>query len=1319
MIVSSHFGVEQALGLLENLKGTVRDFVAREEKLNQELRAKITVVRHRRDQGTEELATKLSADLDQETSVFQAAKAAAETRFAGRKSWITEAHRTSKKKALETIENKEGSRKHKLQTETLQTKRNREAGLASAETAWEEFKAALAEEDRALMLLETTAQHSFKGYRKFLRLLSRAQAGSANLPPAPSSSAETGRDTRPPDLALDEYQLTAELRDLRNKIGGNLDRFRRFLLPAFFKHRVAWVLLVFCQVPLVPLLQQFGVNSFSYREAAASVIGCLAAGFILHQVGKRQAEPLATTIADALANARRLHDACPEKTDARHTQELERVENDFQNMTQWIDQEWTLAVEQAAASRESRPQEIDEKAARVSSKNGQFHRLRLEQLDRDHDGTVQKLKQETEAQTRELASGCAEKEAKFNADYQALWRPLEAEWNARTQPIYQTIKAANAEAERLFPVWQPQLWQNWIPPQQFGQLAKFARMEVDLEKLAEAMPKDERLALPGPAHFSLPLSLTYPDQGSVLFETTNSGRESMIAALNNIVLRLLSTAPPGRLSFTIIDPVGLGQSFSGIMHLADYAEHLINSRIWTQTSQIDQRLAALNEHMEKVIQMYLRNEYATIAEYNEQAGNIAEKYHFVVVADFPASFSDSGAKRLLSIASSGARCGVFTLIHWDRRQPLPQDFIPEELRKSSVCITGKESEFMLTGKFLPGTKLLLDTPPEPDFATEFIHRVGLRSKDSNRVEVPFSHIVPAESDLWSLETTTELRVPIGRTGATKLQYLAIGKGTRQHALLAGKTGSGKSTLFHVIITNLALWCSPEQVEFYLVDFKKGVEFKCYAAKRLPHARVIAIESDREFGLSVLQRLDDELKRRGDLFRKLGVQDIAGYKRAGGTESIPRSLLIIDEFQEFFVEDDKISQTASLLLDRIVRQGRAFGIHVLLGSQTLGGAYTVARTTLGQMVIRIALQCNEADAYLIMDDNNPAPRLLSRPGEGIYNDTAGTVEGNSPFQAVWLPDDVRDSYLGKVQQRADQASQAYPGPIVFEGNAPADVRENALLRNLLEAESVKPATAPRIWFGAPNSIKGPTEAVFHPQSGNNLLMVGQRDEATLAMLSVALLSLAAQYPLGTARFILCDAAPPDSPPREFLDRIIKAIPHQITMAKQSELPEIMSGLVEEMKRRNDDAHAAEAPPTFLFIHGLQKYNKLRYEEDFGFSSGDTAAAPNPAALLNNLICEGTRLGFHVIAACDSYNNVNRFLSRKAFSEFEMRILFQMSANDSASLIDSPKASTLGLHRALFYNEQEGYLETFRPYALPSHEWVEHAARNLTRLLKPGI
>ncbi|MEW6157900.1 MAG: FtsK/SpoIIIE domain-containing protein, partial [Verrucomicrobiota bacterium] len=802
---------------------------------------------------------------------------------------------------------------------------------------------------------------------------------------------------------------------------------------------------------------------------------------------------------------------------------------------------------------------------------------------------------------------------------------------------------------------------------------------------------------------------------SLLLETHQSGREEAIAALNNVVLRLLTSAPPGRLSFTIVDPVGLGQSFSGVMHLTDYAEHLINHRIWTQTTQIEEQLAELNEHMEKVIQMYLRNEYATIAEYNEQAGNIAEKYHFLVVADFPSSFSDLAARRLLSIAASGAKCGVYTLIHWDRRQPVPQDFVADDLRRSSVCLSAKGNEFHFTGKLLPGTQLRLDEPPAAEAAIALINKVGLASRDSNRVEVPFEHVAPPPDQWWSLETASELRVPIGRTGATKLQYLAIGKGTRQHALLAGKTGSGKSTLFHVIITNLALWYSPDQVEFYLVDFKKGVEFKCYASRRLPHARVVAIESDREFGLSVLQRVDDELKRRGDLFRKLGVQDLAGYKRAGGTEVLPRSLLLIDEFQEFFVEDDKIAQTASLLLDRIVRQGRAFGIHVMLGSQTLGGAYTVARTTLGQMVIRIALQCNEADAYLIMDDSNPAPRLLSRPGEGIYNDSAGSIEGNSPFQTVWLPEEVRDRYLAEIRRRAE-ASGNTATPIVFEGNAPSDVQENLVLQRLLEAQTIVPPVSPRIWLGAPNSIKGPTEAVFHRQSGNHLLLVGHREEAILAILAISLISLSAQYPSGRLRVLVCDASAPGSTGRDFLEQVAGRIPHDVTLGRQNELGDLLKEMVAEMKRRGESPEEAQGPVTFLWIHGLQKFNRLRYEEDFGFSSGETETAPNTGALLNQLIGEGARVGFHVIASCDTYNNATRFLSRKALSEFEMRVLFQMSANDSASLIDNPKASTLGLHRALFYNEQEGYLETFRPYFLPAKEWLESAWRNLERLLR---
>jgi hypothetical protein len=644
-----------------------------------------------------------------------------------------------------------------------------------------------------------------------------------------------------------------------------------------------------------------------------------------------------------------------------------------------------------------------------------------------------------------------------------------------------------------------------------------------------------------------------------------------------------------------------------------------------------------------------------------------------------------------------------------------------------------------------GLKLTLDAPPDAELATLLLHQIGKDSIDSSRVEMPFVEVAPGDNEVWSLDTTNELRVPIGRTGATKLQYLELGKGTRQHALVAGKTGSGKSTLFHVIITNLALWCSPEQVEFYLVDFKKGVEFKCYATNKLPHARVIAIESDREFGLSVLQRLDEELKRRGDLFRKLGVQDIPGYKRAcSGTgvspvssssetgshgqdarataEPMPRVLLLIDEFQELFVEDDRVSQGASLLLDRIVRQGRAFGIHVILGSQTLGGAYTLARATIGQMVVRIALQCNEADAYLIMNEDNAAPRLLSRPGEAIYNDDAGMLQGNSPFQVVWLPDQERDQWLDKAHQGAAGVAPAelkselparrwqHREPIVFEGNAPADVRENPLLRAALAAPVTKPVTTARVWLGAPNSIKGPTEAVFHRASGSHLLIIGQRDEAALAMLGTSLVSLTAQQSKDGAKFYVFDCSAPDSAEAKFIERLVAAVPHDVRLVRPSEVDAAMTELAAEQQRRTEDS-SASAPETYLLVHGLARNKKLRFDEEMSFSM-DADAGVNPGLLFNKLITEGAALGFHVIATCDTYNNLMRMLSRKAVSEFEMRVVFQMSANDSASLIESPQANNLGLHRAIFYNGHEGWTETFRPYALPGAGWLEEVRRQLS-------
>ena len=836
--------------------------------------------------------------------------------------------------------------------------------------------------------------------------------------------------------------------------------------------------------------------------------------------------------------------------------------------------------------------------------------------------------------------------------------------------------------------------------------------------------------------FSAPAVLALPGGKSLILKTSGNGKASGSAGIQSLLLRLLASLPPGKLRFTFIDPVGLGQNAAPFMHLADYDEQLVTGKAWSEPQHIEQRLADLTGHMENVIQQYLRNQYATIEDYNAQAGEIAEPYRVLVVFDFPVNFSETAARRLVSIAQNGPRCGVYAVILMDADKvganghspSLPYGFNPADLEQHAEVIAWQDGRWVWQDEDFKDCALELDAPPEAELFNRIVNAIGEAAKASSKVEVPFERIAPPREQWWRSDSRNGIRVPLGPAGARKVQELALGQGTAQHVLVAGKTGSGKSTLLHTLITNLSLAYSPEEVELYLIDFKKGVEFKTYATHQLPHARVVAIESEREFGLSVLQGLDAELKRRGDLFRAAGVDNIADYRRklpspdvgrgAGGEGRMPRILLLVDEFQEFFTEDDPISSQASQILDRLVRQGRAFGLHVLLGSQTLAGAYTLARSTIDQMAVRIALQCSEADSRLILADDNPAARLLSRPGEAIYNDANGLVEGNSRFQVAWLPDDRRDGYLAQVVALAQQRNYRPPRPqIVFEGNAPAEVEKNRLLQDLMTApEWPAPTRRALAWLGDPIAIRDPIAAAFRRQSGSNLLIVGQNDEAALGMMTVALISLAAQLPspdVGRGAggegniFYVLDFGAVDAPYAGLWDQLAGILPHPVKVGRRRQLPEFIAELAAEVQQRLDNEQPG-APARYLLLYGLQRARDLRQEE-MGFGGfggfGEEPAAPNPAQQFATILREGPDLGIHTLVWCDTMTNLNRSLERRALREFAMRVAFQMSAEDSANLLDSPLASKLGPYRALFYDEEEGRLEKFRPYGLPPAVWLE--------------
>ncbi|MGC8638655.1 MAG: FtsK/SpoIIIE domain-containing protein [Isosphaeraceae bacterium] len=1015
---------------------------------------------------------------------------------------------------------------------------------------------------------------------------------------------------------------------------------------------------------------------------------------------------------------------------------LEEAERLLVQTSEWVKTEFARKQKEIEQTRENEVRKADETAAHRQAEAEARRELEQKAADITFPARLAELEQKRDDEQRQANEHypprikamddayqedmCQLKEAYRKTTettkqlYDQAWHNLITTWTDGLARVGGLADEVNSESARRFLDWDKTPIDQWTPPKEVPPALPFGRFKIELSDFPGGIPVDPRLKEAGPTRLDLPALIPFPIQSSVLIKTADAGKGEAVKLLQTLMLRFLTSVPPGKVRFTIFDPVGLGENFAAFMHLADYHDLLVTSRIWTEAPHIEQRLTDLQQHMENVIQKYLRNEFETIEEYNNYAGEVAEPFRVLVAANFPTNFNESAARRLVSIASTGARCGVYALISLDTKLQLPSGCQVKDLEPHCININWREGRLAWRDSHFGRFPMTLDSPPDSGTFSQILHVVGEKARDANRVEVPFEFIAPPPEAYWTSDSRGGVDVPLGRAGATKLQSLALGKGTSQHSLIAGKTGSGKSTLLHALITNAALRYSPDEVELYLIDFKKGVEFKVYASLELPHAKVIAVESEREFGLSVLQRLDVELKRRGDLYREVGVQDLKGFRDARPGVPMPRILFIVDEFQEFFVEDDKISQEVSLLLDRLVRQGRAFGIHVNLGSQTLGGAYSLARATLGQMAVRIALQCSEADAHLILSEDNTAARLLTRPGEAIYNDANGMIEGNNLFQVVWLSDEKREDYLRQIQELARARHRPPAAPIVFEGNLPADASKNPLLNPLIDATSwPEPARYEQAWLGDAIAIKDPTCAVFRPQSGSNLLIVGQNDEAALAMLIMAALGIAAQHPprpTGGLQFYLLDGSPVDSSLSGELAKLQNYIPHPVKNVTARELPKVMGDIAAEVERRRDQ-DTEELAPIYLLIYDIQRFRDLRKsDDDFGFSSSFGEDKPaSPSQSFTTILKEGPAVGVHTIVWCDSMNNLNRTFDRNGLREFEIRVLFQMSANDSSSLIDSPAAGKLGPNRALFFSEEENRTEKFRPYGLPDPKWLDRVTK----------
>ncbi|MFM8529575.1 MAG: FtsK/SpoIIIE domain-containing protein, partial [Ilumatobacteraceae bacterium] len=286
----------------------------------------------------------------------------------------------------------------------------------------------------------------------------------------------------------------------------------------------------------------------------------------------------------------------------------------------------------------------------------------------------------------------------------------------------------------------------------------------------------------------------------------------------------------------------------------------------------------------------------------------------------------------------------------------------------------------------------------------------------------------------STSSSARADVGIGVEGTVSIDMDADGP----HMIVVGTTGSGKSELLRTLVASMALWTSPAEVNFVLVDYKGGSAFD--ACARLPHVAGVVTDLDAEDGGKragrVLRGLEAELRRRELALRTVGVRDRTEYQRSRPAEPMPRLVIVVDELAALRVDvPDFVSALVS-----VAQRGRSLGLHLVLSTQRPGTE--LSADLVANVALRMALRLTSREDSRLVLGHTCAAAISSRtPGRGSM--VVG-ADGPEDFQTLLVTDDL-DEIVARCRSVADRLKvppvrrpwcDALPRSLALPDDAPA-------------------------------------------------------------------------------------------------------------------------------------------------------------------------------------------------------------------------------------------------------------------------------------------
>lgn len=204
-----------------------------------------------------------------------------------------------------------------------------------------------------------------------------------------------------------------------------------------------------------------------------------------------------------------------------------------------------------------------------------------------------------------------------------------------------------------------------------------------------------------------------------------------------------------------------------------------------------------------------------------------------------------------------------------------------------------------------------------------------------------------------------------------------------HLLIAGETGSGKSSMVRVVLSTLIHYMSPDKLHLYLGDLKNS-EF--HFLRRVKHVKQVCME-EVEMDI-MIQKIWKEIRERRKIMEEYEVDHIDEYNRLSPGNQKPYLLIGIDEVAMLQKQKDCMNT-----IEKIAAVGRSLGVFLLLSMQRPDAKVLDGKLKLN-MTVRVGFKCADSINSNIM--GTPGSEQLEQSGQLILK-----LNGLKKVQAPYL------------------------------------------------------------------------------------------------------------------------------------------------------------------------------------------------------------------------------------------------------------------------------------------------------------------------------